>query len=122
MVNHGQVFLAQLARLPADTFEHRFGETSTSLGLGLLLNRNELILLYEAALRATLCNVVINRLADGKLVPAEEPSRIRSEREFMLAREIFYASPGWQNLPLPKQWAIDRTLLQVSVAESRLAR
>jgi hypothetical protein len=121
MKNDAQTFLAQLASLPSDSFEKRFSQNSTQLGLGQVLNRNELTLLYETALRATLCNAVINSLSNGKIDPKDEPRRSKSEEEFMVAREIFYASAGWQNLTPHEQQGIQRLFLNVSVGKKSLA-
>src|SRR5581483_7452465 len=122
MKNDGQTFLAQLASLPRDSFESRFAEVSTRLGLDAVLNRNELTLLYEAALRATLCNVALNSLTRRNLIldVKDETTRIESETDFMFAREIFYASAGWQNLPASGQAAIQKAFLDVSVADDQL--
>jgi hypothetical protein len=122
MKNDAQTFLAQLASLPSDTFENHFSETSTKLGLGQVLNRNELTLLYESALRATLCNAVFNSLSNGQIDPRDEPRRSKSEEEFMVAREIFYASAGWQNLTPREQQRIQKLFLNVSVAKKSLAQ
>jgi hypothetical protein len=123
MKNDGQTFLTQLASLPPDTFESRFSKACSRLDLGANLSRNELTLLYEASLRATLCNVAINNPAgpDSRLNVKEELNRIKAEREFMVAREIFYASPGWQNLTPSEQVAIQNAFLQVAVPEDKLA-
>jgi hypothetical protein len=121
MKNDAQIFLEQLASLPSDTFENRFSEKSTKLGLSKVLNRNELTLLYEAALRAVLCNTVINSLINGKVDPKDEPRRSKSEEEFMVACEIFYASAGWQNLTPREQQRIQKLFMHVSVAKTSLA-
>ena len=123
MKNDGQTFLTQLSSLPPDTFESRFSKACSRLGLGATLSRNELTLLYEVSLRATLCNVAINSPAgpDSVLNVKQELNRIKTELEFMVAREIFYASPGWQNLTPTEQEAIQSAFLQVAVPEGKLA-
>src|SRR5262245_30068960 len=100
MNNSSQEFLQELGSLPPDTFESRFSRTSIQLGLASDLTRNELTLLYEATFRATLCNLAINGLGGlgGNIRPEQEGNRCRLERDFMVARDVFYASPGWQNL------------------------
>ena len=124
MKNYGQAFLDELAGLPSDTFESRFSTASTTLGLGKILERNELTLLYEAAFRASLYHDAINGLGEheSRIKAEDEPKRMKLETEFMTARDIFYASPGWQNLSSPEQSSIQRTFLSVSVAEDKLAQ
>jgi len=123
MRNNAQAFLDTLANLPPDTFENRFSKTSTSLGLGLVFGRNELTLLYEAAVRAQLCTIVLNspRVADAKIKSLDEMTRVKLETEFLTARDILYASPGWQNLSASEQDPIQRIFLTVVIAECNLA-
>ena len=123
MKNPAQAFLQELGSLPPDTFESRFSRTSTQLGLASALSRNELTLLFEATFRATLCNLAINGLGalGGNIRPDQEPNRSRLERDFMVARDVFYASPGWQTLEETDQEPINRIFLGVSVAEDKLA-
>jgi len=123
MRNTGQAFLDKLANLPPDTFESRFSKTSTRMGLGVAFGRNELTLLYEAAVRAELCTIVLNspRAADGKIKPLDEVTRVKLETEFLNARDILYASPGWQNLLASEQDLIQRIFLAVVIAECNLA-
>ncbi len=123
MKNYGQAFLDELAGLPPDTFESRFSTSSSTLGLGAILDRNELTLLYEAAFRANLCTEAINGVDqhEGRIKPEDEPHRVKLETEFMVARDIFYASPGWQTLSPSDQGIIDRLFLTVAVMESKLA-
>jgi len=123
MKNDGQDFLEQLAGSTADTFESRFSLISRQLGLGTSFTRNELTLLYDAASRAAHCNAAINGLDDyGPGIKAEhEPRRHSLELEFLEARDIFYASPGWQTLPAAEQGPIDQAFLSVFVAEDKLA-
>jgi hypothetical protein len=124
MKNYGQAFLDELAGLPSDTFESRFSAASTALGLGGILDRNELSLLYEAAFRASLCNDALNGLGEsgGTIKAEDEPQRMKLETEFMGARDIFCASPGWQTLSTPEQNSIREMFLSVAVADTRLAQ
>jgi hypothetical protein len=91
MKTDGQQFLQELADLPPDTFDHRFAKTSARLGLGVLFDRNELKLLYEASLRALVCNLAINGIGaeNGVIRPEEEGERRQGEQEFMEARDLF---------------------------------
>src|SRR5437879_10749793 len=82
----GHDFLETLAGFPPHTFESRFYSTSQGLGLGSVLDRNELSLLYEAAFCATLCNLAMNGLGgcDQKPRPQGlEAKRRRLELDFM---------------------------------------
>ena len=123
MKNHSQEFLEQLASHPADTFESRFSLVSNRLGLASTLNRNELTLLYEAAFRATLCNMALNGLGEygEEIRPELEANRTKLEWDFMVARDMFYGSPGWQELAEGEQELIKKVFLSVFVAEDKLA-
>lgn len=123
MKNSAQEFLQELGNLPPDTIESRFSRASNHLSLADTLSRNELSLLYAAAFQATLCNQAINKPAEltGKTSTHQEATRYKLERDFMVAREIFYASPGWQNLEEPQRETIERAFLSVSVADDKLA-
>jgi hypothetical protein len=121
MKSSSQEFLEQLSALPSNCFEHRFAKRSNQLGLGALLERNDLTLLCEAALRANLCQSAINDAHDGRIPPEEEAKRSRLEWEFMSARDIFYGSPGWQRLDESLQKIVVKMFLRVSVAEECLA-
>ena len=123
MKNPAQEFLQELGNLPPDTFESRFSRASNQLGLAGELTRNELTLLYEATFRATLCNLAINGLGTlaGKIPNEQEPNRSKLERDFMVARDIFYASPGWQTLEPLEQATIEKVFLGVMVADDKLA-
>jgi hypothetical protein len=123
MKNAAQEYLQELGHLPPDSFESRFSRTSMQLGLGDSFSRNELTLLYEATFRATLCNLAINGLGAlrGNIRPDGEANRSLLERDFMVARDVFYASPGWQDLEEAEQEPINRIFLGVSVAEDKLA-
>jgi hypothetical protein len=88
----GQNFLEALASLPPYTFESRFAKTLAGLGLGSVFDRNELKLLYEASVRTLACNLAINAIgtAEERVRPQDEAERSRLEREFMIARDLFY--------------------------------
>jgi hypothetical protein len=123
MKNDGQKFLEQLASSTSDSFEGRFSFNSSRLGLGASFSRNELTLLFQAALLARRCNDVFNGLDDGRLAfhVDLEARRNGLEFAFMEARDILYASPGWQALSPAEQSSIERVFLAVSIAEDRLA-
>ena len=122
MKTDGQQFLEELARLPEKTFDHRFAETSAQLSLGELFDRNELKLLYEASWRALSCNLAINGIGapDGQVRPEDEAERRHLEQQFMEALELFYASPGWQNLDQCEKTPIEDCFLTVLVLDDRL--
>jgi hypothetical protein len=120
MKSDSRDFLAQLGALPPDCFEYRFSKLSTHLGLDAILDRNDLTLLCEAALRANECQAAINGVG-GKINAEEEAKRVRLEWEFMTARDIFYASPGWQGQEASKQEDIEKIFLIVEVGEECLA-
>ena len=119
----GQDFLSGLAGFPADSFERRFSINSALLGLGLKWGRNELTLLYEAAFCGELCRAAFNGLerGDGRIRPEDEARRSKLETDFMTARTILYASPGWQNLPIEEQASVEATFLTVLVADATMA-
>ena len=123
MKTDGQDFLDSFGNLPPDTFESRFSHAADMLGLGALLDRNELTLLYAAALCASQCNEAFNGLgvAAGEIRPDEEVHRIELERGFMAARDILRAAPGWQSLSDSEKALIERHFLRVAVAERNLA-
>ena len=122
MKTDGQKFLDELAGLPRNSFDHHFAERSAALGLGAVFDRNELKLLYEASLRALLCNLAINGVGTpGPIKSEEEAERTETEQDFMEARELLYASPGWQNLGLARREHVERKLLRVFVSDDRLA-
>jgi hypothetical protein len=108
MSTASQAFLNEPAEYPADSFESRFSRHFIRLALGTKLDRNELALLYEAAFRGDLCHCAINREGptNGGLRPEDEPARTRLELDFMVAREVFFASPGWQTLTTAEQEVI----------------
>jgi hypothetical protein len=119
----GQHYLEALASLPANTFESRFATTLAGLGLAGIFDRNELKLLYEASIKAMACNLAINGigLVEARIRPQDEARRSRLELEFMLARDLFFASPGWQNLHNETRKTVEETFLSVLVLDDRLA-
>lgn len=123
MKNPAQEFLQELGNLPPESFENRFSRASNQLGLGAEFTRNELTLLFEATFRATLCNLAINGFGAlaGKIVREQESNRCKLERDFMVARDMFYASPGWQTLDPAEQETVEKVFLGVMVAEHKLA-
>ena len=120
----GQHFLQALASLPTDTFESRFAATLTALGLAQVFDRNELTLLYEASVKALACNLAINGIGmpEERIRPQDEVKRNWLEREFMIARDLFFASPGWQNLDNKTRQTIEEAFLTVFILNDRLAR
>lgn len=124
MNSNGQEYLEQLASLPSNTFDSQFSRNASRLGLGELLGSNELKLLYDAAFLAILCNISFNGLGvySGEIRPEKESTRLNLERQFMKAREVLYASPGWQTLGQSKRARAERLFLNVFVAEANLAQ
>ena len=123
MKTGGQTFLDQLQASSRTAFPKRFARLSTTLGLGTVLEGNELYLLYEAAFCASLCNIAFNGLGGcgGVIKPEREPNRMKLEREFMATRASFWATSGWNRLPAHIKGTIQRTFLRVFVAEDNLA-
>jgi len=122
MSNDGQNFLEQLSTLAPDSFEHRFSTLSRELGLCDLVDRNELMLLFDVSLCASLCNRAFNEPdCKVKTMRGPEANRTRRELDFMTARDIFYGSPGWQQLDALKQEAIEEAFLSISVGEECMA-
>jgi hypothetical protein len=117
-----QDFLEKLAGFPPDTFEGRFSHDSARLGLAEVLDRNELTLLYEAAFRGSLCHAAINGCGRGRgaIRPDNESQRTKLEWDFMTARAIFCASPGWQTLAASAQDSIEGVFLTVFVSDENL--
>jgi hypothetical protein len=124
MKTDGQDFLEQLATFPPNTFEGRFLKSSIHFGLGADLAADELSLLYRAAFRAALCNIAFNGLGgcEGQINPEQEASRIRLEREFMIARDRVYACAGWKALRSSQRNSVEKVLLRVQVEERNLAQ
>jgi hypothetical protein len=123
MKKDDQDFLEELSGFPPNTFENTFLKITTRLGLEHALNGNELRLLYDAAFPAALCNIAMNGLGGcgGRIKPEREANRTRLENEFMAARDRFYASPSWKNLPAAQRGMIQRILLRVYVRPDKLA-
>ena len=123
MKTDGQDFLQQLASFPSNTFEGKFLKTSIRLGLGADFDADELGLLYRAAFRAALCNIAFNGLGgcNGDIKAEQEGSRLRLEREFMIARDRFYATCGWKVLGRSQKDSIETVLLRVLVEDRNLA-
>ena len=123
MKTDGQDFLDSFRNLPPDSFESHFSSVAGGLGLGVLLDRNELALLYAATFCAGQCNEAFNGLgaAEGEIRPDEELHRIELERRFMAALDILRASPGWQTLDDGERAGIELSFLRVHVEERNLA-
>jgi len=121
MKNPSQQFLRELGSLPPDSFEGRFSQASNQLDLARTLSRNELALLFEASLKANSCNLVINTPGDLRERNLQEANCSRLELEFMVARDILYASPGWQTLESEEKEAIEKVFLGIAVADEQLA-
>jgi len=118
----GQDFLEKLAKFPANTFEAKFLRHAMQLGLVKGLVAEELRLLYRASFRAVLCNIAFNGLGGchGQIKPELEFNRVRLETEFMAARLRFYSCAGWQHLQRTKRLEVQRTFLNVMVADENL--
>jgi hypothetical protein len=123
MTGNGHSFLRELAHFPAHTFEARFYQTCSQLDLGNALSCDELILLYEVAFYAALCNIAFNGLGGchGAVKPERESTRLNLERAFMSARDAFYDSAGAANLSHASWTCIRRTFLTVFVAPDNFA-
>ena len=123
METDGQEFLEELAGFPPKSFESNFSRIAERLELGRDLAREELDLLFWAAFGATLCNIAFNGLGGcgGIIRPEREANRTNLEREFMVARDEFYASDGWRSLTGPQRASIQQIFLSVSVNPDNLA-
>ena len=123
MNKNGAEFLARLSLLPQNSFENTFSKLCSRMGLAVVLNGDELKLLYSAALIADVCNIALNGLSSsgGCLEAAREADRTMVEIQFMAARDRFFASPGWSRLPAAQRGTIQRTLLRVEVRPEKLA-
>jgi hypothetical protein len=119
----GQIFLDQLADSSSNGFQRRFSRISTGFGLGVVLDGDELSLLYEATFYATLCNIAFNGVGGcgGEIKPEREAHRMKLEREFMAARDTLRASAGWKCLSGCLMGSIQGIFLNVFVAEDNLA-
>jgi hypothetical protein len=123
MKKDGQHFLKKLSGFPQNSFENTFSKITARLGLGRALNAGELELLYAAAFLAALCNIAMNGLGGcgGQIKPEREANRMKLETEFMVTRDRFYATSGWNNLPASQRGMILRLLLRVHVRAENLA-
>src|SRR5215469_14934004 len=116
MTTDGQTYLAELSALPPNTFENNFSKTSTILDLGSFLSRTELEQLYECAVLAALCNIAFNGLGGlnkKRLEPVDERNRVALEEKFLVARDLFFGSSGWQRLPAAQRASIQKAFLRV---------
>jgi hypothetical protein len=123
MKQNGQQFLEELSGFPPNTFQATFSKTSERFGLGAALNCRELRLLYRAAYQAALCNIAMNGLGahGGRVIGhGREADRTGLEIEFMSARERFFSSRGWKNLPAAQRGTIQQGLLRVVVRPENL--
>jgi len=122
MTTDGPNFLRELAHFGPNTFEGRFFEISDRLQLGSAFNGTELMLLYEAAFYATLCNISFNGLGGcgGKIKASKEANRISLEHAFMDAREKLFSCDGWGGLHILERRAIQKIFLNVFIAPDNL--
>jgi len=69
------------------------------------------------------CNLAINGigLVEARIRPQDEARRTQLELEYMLARDLFFASPGLQNLHKDTRQTVEETFLSVFVLDDRLA-
>src|SRR5262245_10399475 len=121
---NGRKFLALLADYPQTKFENQFASFSNRLGLGRVLTEIELRRLFEATFHARLCNIAFNGLGgcQGQIKPDREANRSRLEREFLEARDEFFAADGWSKLSELQRDLIQKTFLNVAVFEHNLAK
>jgi hypothetical protein len=113
----GHDFLEQLRGFPPNTFERKFSHGAFRLGLGFILNADELDFLLMAAFLAALCNISFNGLGgcDGEIKLEREGHRRALEAKFMDARDKLRATAGWRQLSPPERAAIQRRFLTVTV-------
>jgi len=124
MTTDGQTYLAELSALPPNTFENNFSKTSTILDLGSFLSRTELEQLYECAVLAALCNIAFNGLGGlnkKRLEPVDQRNRVALEGKFLVARDLFFGSSGWQRLPAAQRASIQKAFLRVQVIPRNFA-
>ena len=119
----GQEFLGLLAGFPKNTSECVLARSATRLELGIELDRDELALLFDAALRASVCYIAFNGLGGcrGKIKPEREVHRIQLERDFMAGRDTFFTTSGWQSLLRARKTLIHSAFLEIVVRADRLA-
>ncbi len=123
MSTDGQGFLDRLAGSSSIAFEVTFAKTASRHGLGLALDSHELKLLCDATLCAVWCNIAFNGLGgcNGEIRSDREPNRMMLERKFMVARDGFCASVGWQGLSESAKDSTRRIFLNIFVAGENLA-
>ena len=124
MKTDGHDYLARLASSAATTFEGKFANTSSRLGLGASLKAHELNLLFEAAFYATLCNIAFNGFGGcaGEIKPEREFTRIKLEQDFMAARDRFMRCAGSKKLRKAAKASVQRVFLNVFVLDENLAK
>jgi hypothetical protein len=118
----GKQMLRELASFPFATFENKFSRGASRIGLGSLLSRDELQLLYDAAFIAAMCNISFNGLGGcgGEIKPERERHRRNLEAQFMFASGNFYASAGAKALTESQRVDVARTFLAISIHEREL--
>jgi hypothetical protein len=89
----------------------------------MVLDIDEVGLLYRAAFLARLCNIAFNGLGGcrDEIRPEKEPHRRKLEMDFMRARTALFASSGWQHLTAARKATVARVFLQVKVMDENLA-
>jgi hypothetical protein len=118
-----QDYFQELAGSAPGTLGTRFRVISQQLALHEAFSRNEWTLLGEAALRAALCSSALNgRDGFGSVHPEHEPRRRSIEIAFLEARDMHFASPGWQALGSATQDQVITDVLTVYVDEDKLSR
>jgi hypothetical protein len=124
MNDEEQDYFQELAGSAPGTLGTRFRVISQQLALHQAFSRNEWTLLGEAALRAALCSSALNgRDGYGPALHPEHELRRRSlEIAFLEARDMLFASPGWQSLGSGTQDQIISGVLTVYVDEDQLSR
>jgi hypothetical protein len=98
-------------------------KASKRLALADALDQEEMGRLYRAAFRARLCNIAFNGLGgcEGEISPDQEGHRMRLERDFMAARDHFFASPGYRLMRRSQKGAVEAAFLKVVVTDQNLA-
>jgi hypothetical protein len=115
-------FLEQSVSPCPNAFERRCSRIASSYGLEAALAREDLILLYRAALLAALCNLSLNGscACGGEIKLEGEPARRELEQTFMAARDAFLTCEGWRALPDFQKGVTQRIFLNVFVTEDNL--
>jgi hypothetical protein len=114
METAGKEFVARLQSI-SERFGDRFLQILTRLGLQSTLNRQELALLYRAALNASACNIAINDLLAPRFQTESEATRRTLEWTFVAARDSFFATDGWQALSELQKASVQKIFLNVFV-------